>query len=60
MDDEELDRIIDAMAPVLRLPVEAAWRPAIRMHLRISLGHAENVAGFPLADELDPAPVYVP
>jgi hypothetical protein len=58
MDDAELDRIIDAMAPILGLAIEEAWRPAIRTHLRISLGHAENIAGFPLTDELDPAPVF--
>ena len=57
-DDDALDAVIDAMAPLLGLPIEPAWRPAIRSHLRITLGHAAALSDFPLADDLDPAPVF--
>ena len=53
------DRLIDAMAPLLGIPVDPAWRPSIRTHLAITLRHADALAAFELPDELDPAPVFV-
>ncbi len=57
-DDERLDAMIEAGTNLLGIPLEDAWRPAIRLHLGISLGHAATVLDFPLGDEIDPAPVF--
>lgn len=56
--DEAFDALIDAVAPLLGIPIEPEWRPSIRIHLGITLRHAAALAAFPLSDELDPAPVF--
>jgi hypothetical protein len=38
--------------------VKPEWRSAVRMHLAISLDHAQAVLEAPLPDHLDPAPVF--
>ena len=53
-----LDDYIDAVASALALPVEDAWRPAVRANLEISLRLARLVDEFPLPDETEPASVY--
>jgi hypothetical protein len=58
IDDAQLDTLIDVGTAMLGLPVEPSWRPAIRLHLAISLTHAATVLDFPLSDETDPAPVF--
>lgn len=58
MTDQELDAWIDAGTTVLGLPVDPAWRAAIRLHLGITVGHARTVLAFPLSDEAEPAPVF--
>jgi Protein of unknown function (DUF4089) len=55
---EQLDALIDAGAPLLGIEVQAEWRAAIRLHLGITFGHAQNVVGFALPDEADPAAVF--
>jgi hypothetical protein len=55
---QELDTLIDTVAPLLGLEIEPAWREAVRTHLAISLRHARAVADFPLPDDADPAPAY--
>ena len=55
---EPLDDYIDAVARALALPVEDAWRPAIRANLDVSLRLARLVDEFALPDETEPAPVY--
>jgi hypothetical protein len=45
-------------AAVLGIPIRAEWRPAIRLHLEITLRHARDVMSFPLPDEADPAPIF--
>ena len=49
---------IDAVAKALALPVEEAWRPAVRANLEVSLRLARLVDEFPLPDETEPASVY--
>ncbi|WP_369720500.1 MULTISPECIES: DUF4089 domain-containing protein [unclassified Bradyrhizobium] len=55
---EPLDDYIDAVAKALALPVEEAWRPAIRANLDVSLRLARMVDDFALPDETEPAPVF--
>ena len=42
----------------LALPVEEAWRPAVRANLEVSLRLARLVDEFALPDETEPAPVF--
>ena len=58
MDDAALDALIDAGTPFLGIDVQPDWRAAVRLHLRISLGHAATVLAEPVDDHTDPAPVF--
>jgi Protein of unknown function (DUF4089) len=58
MDDTALDALIDAGTAALGIPMRPDWRPAVRMHLAISLGHARTVLEADLPDAVDPAPVF--
>lgn len=58
MDEAALDALIDAGTQVLGIEVKPEWRQTVRMHLAISLGHANAVLEVPLSDHLDPAPVF--
>ncbi|WP_024516576.1 DUF4089 domain-containing protein [Bradyrhizobium sp. Tv2a-2] len=55
---DPLDDYIDALANALALPVEDAWRPAIRANLDVSLKLARMVDAFALPDETEPAPIF--
>ena len=58
LDDATLDMFADAGAALLGIPVDPAWRDAIRANLRVSLTLAAQVTAFPLPDEAEPAPVF--
>jgi Protein of unknown function (DUF4089) len=58
MQPDPLDDYIDAVAKALGLPVEDAWRPAIRANLEVSLRLARLVDEFALPDEAEPASVF--
>jgi Protein of unknown function (DUF4089) len=58
MQPDPLDDYIDAVAKALGLPVEDAWRPAIRANLEVSLRLARLVDEFALPDEVEPASVF--
>jgi hypothetical protein len=53
-----LDDYIDAVGKALALPVEEAWKPAVRANLEVSLRLARLVDDFPLPDETEPASVF--
>ena len=55
---DPLDNYIDAVGRALGLPIEDAWRPAVRANLEVSLRLARLVDEFPLPDEIEPASVY--
>ena len=55
---DPLDDYIDAVSKALALPVEEAWRPAVRANLEVSLRLARLVDEFALPDETEPASVY--
>jgi hypothetical protein len=53
-----LDDYIDAVSKALALPVEEAWRPAVRANLEVSLRLGRLVDEFALPDETEPAPIF--
>ncbi len=55
---DPLDEYIDAVSKALGLPVEDAWRPAVRANLEVSLRLARLVDEFALSDEAEPACVF--
>jgi hypothetical protein len=55
---DPLDDYIDAVAKALALPINDAWRPAVRANLEVSLRLARLVEEFALPDETESASVY--
>ena len=55
---EPLDDYIDVVSKALALPVEEAWRPAVRANLEVSLRLGRLVDEFALPDETEPAPIF--
>jgi 1-carboxybiuret hydrolase subunit AtzG-like protein len=53
-----LDQFIAAAAHALALPVEAAWKGAVKANLEVALRLAASFADFPLPDDAEPAPVF--
>jgi hypothetical protein len=58
MTADPLDDYIDAVASALALPIEEAWRQAIRANLNVSLRMGRMVDEFALPDETEPASVF--
>jgi hypothetical protein len=56
--NDPLDDFITAAADALALPVDPAWRPAVRMHLEVTLRLGNLVEDFDLPDDAEPAPVF--
>ena len=59
MVSDSLDAYIDAVAEALALPLEEAWKPAVRANLDVSLRLARLVDEFALPDETEPASVFI-
>jgi hypothetical protein len=59
MASDKIDDYIAAVAKALALPVEDAWKPAVRANLEVSLRLAKLVDEFQLPDETEPASVFV-
>jgi hypothetical protein len=57
-DNDTLDKLIDASAAALGLPIEPEWKPGIRANLQVTLRLARMVGEFALPDEAEPAPVF--
>ena len=55
---DPLDDYIDAVAKALALPIDEAWRPAVKANLEFSLRIARLVDEFKLPDEIEPAGVF--
>ena len=55
---DPLDDYIDAVAKALALPVEDAWKPAVKANLEVSSRLARLVDEFALPDEAEPASVF--
>jgi hypothetical protein len=58
MEEDTLDRLIDANAAALGLRIEPEWKPAIKANLAVTLRLANMVATFSLPDEAEPAPIF--
>ncbi len=58
--DIQLGTVVDAMAPILGIPVTSEFRPGVIANLRISLELAALVLAFPLDEREEPAPVFRP
>jgi 1-carboxybiuret hydrolase subunit AtzG-like protein len=59
MAEGSIDDYIVSVASALALPIEDAWKPAVRANLEVSLRLAKLVDEFPLPDETEPASVFV-
>jgi len=57
-ESEDLDTLVAAAARVLDLPIEPAWRRAIKTNLDVTLRLAADFAEFALPDDAEPAPVF--
>jgi Protein of unknown function (DUF4089) len=55
---DSLDDYIDAVSTALALPIEEAWKPAVRANLEVSFRLARLVDEFPLPDETESASVF--
>ena len=55
---ELLDQFTEAAAHALALPVEPAWKGAVKANLEVTLRLAASFADFPLPDDAEPAPVF--
>ena len=55
---DPLDNYIEAVSQALGLPIEQAWKPAVKANLQVSLRLARLVDEFALPDETEPASVY--
>ena len=58
MTADPLDDYIDAVSKALALPIDEAWKPAVKANLEVSLRLARLVDQFPLSDEAEPASVF--
>ncbi|QIB35054.1 DUF4089 domain-containing protein [Ancylobacter pratisalsi] len=58
--EADLGAFLDAALAVAELPLEPELRPRVLMHLRTAVEMAQIVTSFPLSDEAEPAPVYLP
>ena len=55
---DHLDDYIDAVGKALALPIDDAWKPAVKANLEVSLRLARLVDEFALSDETEPASVF--
>jgi Protein of unknown function (DUF4089) len=55
---DSLDDYIDAVSKALMLPIDDAWKPAVRANLDVSLKLARLVDEFALPDEAESASVF--
>ncbi len=55
---DSLDDYIDVVGKALALPIDDAWKPAVKVNLEVSLRLARLVDEFPLPDETEPASVF--
>ncbi|HWE20183.1 MAG TPA: DUF4089 domain-containing protein [Hyphomicrobiaceae bacterium] len=57
-EQDALDIYIDTAAEVLALPVDPAWKPAVKANLQVTLRLAAVVDELELPDEAEPASTF--
>ena len=57
-DIDQVESYVAAAAPILALPLEVEWKPAIRANLEMTLKMAALVCAFPLPDDAEQSPVF--
>jgi hypothetical protein len=55
---QDLGRLIDAIAAALGIAIEPEWKPGIVANLATVLNAAAVLAEFELPDEAEPAPTF--
>ena len=55
---DHLDAYIDSAAAALGIPLDPAWKPAIRANLDVTFRFAALVGEKELPDDAEPAPVF--
>jgi hypothetical protein len=55
---DAIDVLVEAGTKALGLPLDPAWKAAVKFNLQLILQHAARVEEFPLPDDAEPAPVY--
>ncbi|WP_448147729.1 DUF4089 domain-containing protein [Labrys miyagiensis] len=50
--------VIDAVGPMIAIPIAPEYREGVALNLKITAGFAEIVLGFHLDDANQPAPVF--
>jgi hypothetical protein len=58
MSSDLLDPFVEAAAQALKIPIDDAWKPAVRMNVQLLLQHAAKIDAFPLPDDAEPAPIF--
>ena len=53
-----IDWLVEASAQALGISLERGWSEGVAFNLRLILRHAKLVDEFPLADDIEPAPVF--
>lgn len=56
----QADQHVAQMETVMGLTIEDNWRPVVEMHIAAIEKAAEAVLSFPLEDDVEAAPVFVP
>jgi hypothetical protein len=54
------EALMAALLPATGIPADPAWQAAIAANLRVAAGIAASLQGFPLPDDVEPAPVFEP
>jgi len=55
---DNIDWLVEASAQALGIPLERGWTEGVAFNLRLILRHAKLIDEFPLADDIEPAPVF--
>ena len=56
----DVEAVIDAVAPLVQLPVTSEYRPGVKQNLKTAAKMAALVAQVKLPEETEPALVYRP
>ena len=55
---DALGDFVDAAARALDLPIDPAWKGAVKANLAVTFALAASFADFPLPEDAEPAPVF--